>query len=554
MGSQKKKKNSFIVNGGILAMASIMVRLIGIIYRVPMTNTIGDAGNGYYGNAYTIYSILLLLSSYSMPLAVSKMVSMRAAVGQWKNVKVVLKSALMFSVIFCGFFALLLGFGAEFFSEAFFNNGLTAIPLRFMAPTIFIMGLVGVFRGFFQGLETTVPTAVSQVLEQILNAVVSVGGAILLFSYGQKLDVAMQTEDYAPAWGAAGGTIGTGVGALVALIFLIVLFRAYRGILDRNAARDKTKNVETSASIMKIIIMTAIPVILSTAVYNIIDLVDSSLFSYYMESRGLSDYYNTIWGAYNGKYLLLVHLPVSFASAMAVSVVPSISDAFAKRNRKLIVHKTNLTIKTVMYVAIPSALGLMVMANPVIKLLFRSDNSDAYLYLTMGGLAVLFFSLSTVTNGILQGINRMSVPVRHSVIALIIHIVVFFALTYGLEMGIYGLIIAYTVFGIAMSTMNCFSITKYMGYEQDIMSIYIKPMIAAIVMGIACFGTYMLMKNTIGTDSFMQHAICVIIPIIVAVIVYFFGTVFLHCISEDELKAIPMGTKVIKIAKKLHIM
>ena len=236
----EKKKNDFIAQGSILAIASILVRVMGMIYRIPMTAIIGDKGNGFYSYAYSVYTILLLLSSYSLPLAVSKMVSAKAQLGQWRNVKRVFICAIAFAIGIGTTFGLIVLIGAQFFTRVFFHSELAAIALRFMAPTILIMALLGVFRGFFQGLQNTLPTAVSQIVEGLINAIMSVVFAYFLFDFGHGMDVAGGTTDLGYAWGAAGGAIGTGAGALAGLIFCFILFVAYRKILAVNISRDKT--------------------------------------------------------------------------------------------------------------------------------------------------------------------------------------------------------------------------------------------------------------------------------------------------------------------------
>src|SRR5699024_100431 len=172
----------------------------------------------------------------------------------------------------------------------------------------------------------------------------------------------------------------------------------------------------------------------------------------------------------------------SFASAMASAAVPSISEAYAKKDRKTIIVKTKTTLQVVLYIAIPSMVGLMILADPVIHLLFRNDTSSAALYLMVGSVAVLFFSLATVTNGILQGINKMTVPVKNAVIALGVHILLFYLVTWKMNIGIYGVIVSYVGFGICMATLNCFAITKYLGYQQNILKLYILPLLSAVVM------------------------------------------------------------------------
>ncbi len=235
---KKRKESNFVVQGSILAVASIVVRIIGIAYRIPMINIIGDEGMGYYGTAFNVYNIALLLSSYSLPLAVSKMVSARLAGKQYRNAARILRAALCYATIVGAFAAAVIWFGADFFAKDVFFMPYAAFALRTLAPTVWIMAYLGVFRGYFQGQGTMVPTAFSQVFEQIVNAIVSVAAGSFLFNEALKTEVLKnQTGDgYSNAWGAAGGTIGTGAGAFTALIFLLFLFAALRPGAERVGA------------------------------------------------------------------------------------------------------------------------------------------------------------------------------------------------------------------------------------------------------------------------------------------------------------------------------
>lgn len=219
MGKTKNSDTSFILQGSILAIASLISRIVGLIYRIPLTAIIGKTGNDYYGTAFSIYNIILIISSYSLPLAVSKLVASRMGKGRTKDAYRVFKGTLLFAVISGGAGALLLYFGADYFTGTLLKTPLSCIALKVLAPTIFIVALLGVFRGFFQGLNTMMPSAFSQVAEQILNAVVSVVAAYMLYSYGKKVGAVLgDADNYAAAYGAAGGTLGTSAGS--SLLFL----------------------------------------------------------------------------------------------------------------------------------------------------------------------------------------------------------------------------------------------------------------------------------------------------------------------------------------------
>ncbi|MCD8098172.1 MAG: oligosaccharide flippase family protein [Lachnospiraceae bacterium] len=249
MGNKKKDNSNYIVQGGILAAASVIVRVIGMLYRVPVTRIIGAVGNSYYSAAYEVYSMMLLISSFSLPLAVSKLVSARMAKGQVKSAYKIFRCTLVFALVSGGIAALLIFFGAGFFSETLVNTPQSKLALQVLAPTILIVAIMGCLRGFFQGMGTMVPTAVSQIVEQIVNAAVSIGAAYLLFSYGTKLDHLLGTETAAYAYGAAGSTLGTGMGALAGLLLLIFLIFAYRHTMRSRTKTGRKEREESTAQI-----------------------------------------------------------------------------------------------------------------------------------------------------------------------------------------------------------------------------------------------------------------------------------------------------------------
>lgn len=328
--NKEKKNGDFLLHGGILALAGILVRFIGMIYRVPMVNIIGSEGNGYYSNAYSVYNILLLISSYSLPLVVSKMVSSRVALKKWAETKRIFIVAFAFSTVVGVAFALITWFLAPFFCTTILNSPLSYIALRALAPTVAIVAFLGVFRGFFQGLQNMIPTALSQIIEQIFNAIFSVAMAAILVSFGASQAAENGVAAYKAAWGAAGGTIGTGVGALMALVFLVFLFVGYRKRLEKKVSADRTSKITSYGKLLGILAQTAVPVILATATYNAIDIIDASLFNHAMAGQNMIvEEYTAIWGDYNSAYLLLVHLPVALASAIGAALVPSLSSAFA---------------------------------------------------------------------------------------------------------------------------------------------------------------------------------------------------------------------------------
>lgn len=551
MSTKKKSESGFLVQGSILAIASIISRIIGLLYRIPLTAIIGDIGNDYYGAAMEVYSILLLISSYSLPLAVSKLVSTRVAKSERKNAYRLFKGALIFALISGTIAALIVYFGAEFITVYLVKTPLSIFALKVLAPTLLIVAVLGVVRGFFQGMGTMMPSAVSQLIEQIINAVVSIWTAYMLFGYGSRIGAVLgNSEQYGAAYGAAGGTNGTGVGALAALLFVLFVFTVYRPVYKRQMLRDRRNGEESYRNIFFILFMTIVPVLLSTTIYNISSILDMGIFKHVAAAQGYEETtYSTMWGIFSGKYKTLINVPIAIASSMAASSVPSLATAFASRDIPQVRRKVASSIRFIMVIAFPCAVGMGVLASPILQLLFHDAREMPARMLQVGAVSIVFYSLSTLSNGILQGIDRMKAPVKNAVITLALHIGVLIALMYGLDLNIYAVVWANTFFSFFMCILNGRAIRKYLKYRQEIVKTFLIPGIASAIMGGAVYGVYQLLMKFVKIN-----AIATVISIIAGIIVYGIFLLLMRGLNEEDLKAFPKGYLIIRIAKKLHLL
>lgn len=554
MGNQKKRKNSsnYIMQGSILAAASILSRLIGMLYRLPVTNIITDHGNDYYSAAYEIYNIILLISSYSLPLAVSKLVSAKAALGQYRNAWRIFKSAL-----YMAFFVGVLGsavtyLGAGFFTGTLLNTPESELSLKILALAVFFLAVMGVLRGFFQGMGTMMPTAVSQIIEQIFNAIVSIAAASVLFRYGLSLDQKAGVTDgrSGPIYGAAGSTLGTSIGALAGLLFLIAVMMMYRRVLRRQMRKDRTGSRDSYGDILGLLVMTIVPVILSTAVYNISGILDQGVFKYLMldvqkiEKSTVEVY----WGIYVGKYKLLTNVPIAVASALSASTIPALTRARMEGNRKEMRRKTDGAIRMVMFVCIPSAFGLTALAEPILRLLSWNTDPIAAKLFIVGSTAVIFYGLSTLTNGILQGIDKMHIPVRNALISLVLHLALLVVLVQVCKLHIYGVVISYLFFAVMMCILNGLAIRKHLRYRQEMVRTFLIPIVSSTIMGLSCWLLYTPLEELIGFK--LSAVICIVL----AVFIYGFFLLLLRGITEQELRAFPKGYLLVRGLKKLHLL
>lgn len=550
MSDSRKKESGFLVQGSILAIASIISRIIGLIYRVPLTAIIGNNGNSYYSCAYEIYSMLLLISSYSLPMAVSKLVSTRVAKGDFKNAFRVFKGAFLFAVCSGMIATLIVYFGAEVITRLM-KTPMSIFALKVLAPTLIVMAILGVLRGFFQGMGTMMPSAVSQIIEQIINAIISVWAAYMLASYGNKVGAVLgSSEDYAAAYGAAGGTLGTAMGAFFALLFSIFVFATYSPVFKKRMKQGRRKRTESYGYIFQILLLTIVPVLLSTTIYNISSVIDQGIYKNVALQQGFSNkQMDELWGIFSGKYKVLINVPISIASAMAASCVPSLAAAYAKRDAKLVRRRINTSIRFIMVIAFPCAVGIGVLASPIMQLLFGDGGKEVELMLRLGAVSVVFYSLSTLSNGLLQGINRMQAPVKNALIALILHIAVLLGCMYGLKLSIYSVVIANAFFALIMCFLNAHSLKRYTRYRQEIGKTFIIPAISAGMMGVVVYFGYQFLHKLIPVN-----AICTLISILLGGIIYVVLLFLLRGLNEEEVLAFPKGASLVRILKKLHLL
>lgn len=544
-----KRTGNFVVQGAILAAAGIIVRLIGLMYRIPMTNIIGDEGMGYYSTAFNVYNIVLILSSYSLPLAVSKMVSARLARGEFRNASRVLWAALVYATVAGGLACGIVWYFGDFFADRVFMTPFCVYALKTLAPTIWVMAYLGVLRGYFQGHGTMVPTAFSQIFEQVVNAVISVTAAGLLFKVGLNSNRVFETTGYPEAFGAAGGTIGTGAGALTALLFMLFLFAVYRPVMRKRTRKDRKGRKESYSHISRMFALTVLPVILSSAVYNVNAVLDNSIMAYGMNALGRGEEFLALWGIYNNKYLLLVHVPLAMANALSSSLIPSLAAAVAKKERKEARRKTGMAIRFSMVIAIPAAVGLTVLAEPVNRLLFHSgDTASAVQMMVCGSSAIVFLSLSTVTNAILQGLSHMNLPVRNAAISLVLHVVALYVMLMGFHWGIYSVLYANILFAVIICLLNGLAIRKYLRYRQEMKRTFLIPALASAVMGAAAYGSYQGLFLLLRSS-----AAATLLAIGVGAAVYGSLLLKLGGIEQSELRSMPGGTKVIAFGRKFHL-
>ncbi len=527
--------------GAILAFAGIFARFIGFLYRVPLTDMLGDQGNAVYASGYYIYTLFLIISSAGLPAAISKMVSERIAIGKHKEAHNIFKVSMVFAVFSGALSMFILYFGAIPL-EKFGNVTGSRYAIMTLAPTVFIVSIMSVYRGYFQGMKNTLPTATSQVIEQIMNAIFSIVMCYVLLN--ATFSSGLVGGNIAGA--AAGGTIGTGVGAFFGLLTLMFIYRKTKPNIMPSVKKDNSKSKEFKPLLTELV-STAIPIILGAAVFSLTNIIDMKMIMSRLLSSGAFtvDQAEVLYGQLTGKYLVITSLPISISTSLATASIPEIAEEITLKNNKVANDKINFTVKLTMIISIPAAIGISVLADPILWCLFPTHREGGIL-LMVGGISVIFLSLTQIMGGMLQGISKFYIPVMAAVIGAVVKICMNYTLVAIPQINVVGAVIGTIFCYMIASIIDCYFLQKITKLKLDIMGTFIKPLTSSILMGVFVYGSYKLIFVLLSyiISAYLSNAIAMIVGILIGVVVYFGSLYKIGGVNRNEIESMPFGGRI----------
>lgn len=555
MGKKKKIGMNFALQATILAAASIISKLIGMIYNIPFANILKEEGNGYYGRAQTIYALILLIATFSIPAAISKIMAERIERGEYRNVRRIFRGSMVYVLIVGSIAAIITYAFAPYMVK---EVGNAVLSLRVLAPTIFLSGFLSVYRGYYQAYGNMVPTSISQIVEQIFNAVVSIAAAMVFIKWAT---VKGMTDSEIAKYGAAGGTVGTGVAVLAGLIYMMLLFRGERKELDERIKADTTSELLSYRQVIKLLLMIATPIIFSSFIYNVNVTLDMKIFDWLFAKTGADEaVISSQYALYNRYYMVLANVPIAMAAAVASAIIPRVSSSYSEGNVKECNRRVQQSLELATTLTLPCAVGFAVLAKPIVRLIYynlseESTNTVAML-LILGGLSIVLYGISSVLNGVLQGIGKVNVPVISAAAALVLHIFLLVPLLLFTNLGVYSLIFATLLYVVIIIGMNTWAVRNTLGFRMQWKSAVWVPLGSSLVMGIVAFivytGCYALCIQMAGVR--MVNAVAVVLAIVIAAVSYFIAIIKFGGYTRGMLEAFPKGTLLAKLAEKLHLL
>lgn len=525
--------NKVLKGAAIIGIAGVIVKFLGVFFRIPVTNWLGADGMAYYGYAYTIYGALVVLATAGLPVAISRLVSESIAVKQYKNAHKIFRVSMIIMLIMGAVLFLICFFGAGPLTSLM-GNAKAAPAVRAIAPALIFVPLLSAMRGYFQGRQNMNPTALSEITEQMVRIIV---GLILAYTLLPKGLVTA----------AAGASFGATVGSLAGLALVFFIYMLNKPVINHKI-RKHSQDVQDTKQIVRNIIIIAIPIIIGSEIMPIMNMADTGIIMRRLQSTGFSfDEAKHLYGLISSYCSTLIGFPQIFTQAVAISLVPAIVRAFAISDKKAVHDNVSLGYRLTMLLAFPCAFGIFALAKPILTLLYPAkpiEVDEATTTMMVMSIGIIGLALSQTSTGILQAIGKQVLPVKHIIIGMIVKIILTYILVGINSLNIKGAalstLVAYTISFI----LNNMSVRKYTGANIDYMLTYVKPCLASAIMGGVVFGIYKLMRLGIG------NTVSTFFAILCGVIVYAALVIFLRIVTPSELETVPMGAKLNRLIRK----
>ena len=556
MGKLEDKKHSFMNNVAIILCSQLLVKLLGLVYRMVITNIegFGDAGNGFYNAGFQIYTLLLAISSVGIPNAISKMVSARVAIKDYKGAHRIFQTAfLLFSAIGIVASALLF-FGSNFVAQVVIKMDGAQYVMRALAPSIFFVCMSSVIRGYFVGLQNMKATSTSQVLEQIFKCTLTV--LFVVLSIGQPPEIM-----------AAWANFASSAACIISFVYLIIFYVKRKSGIEEQIRQTAVKSLSVSTGrLMRNILMISVPISLSSIITAINRVIDTATIT-----RGIAIAFSQMIPAHPGAAAILnptaaqlndeavrlsgmlsksdtlINMPLSLNIAFSTVLVPAISAALAVGNKKEASDKVTYSLLISILLIIPCAFGYIALAQPIYKLIYPAAPLGSEL-LQLSAIALIFTALTQTISGSLQGLGKVFVPAIALLAGCTAKIILNLLLIRQPSINIYGAAISSIACQIIAFTI-CFAVLcRNLTIKLGLMKYIVKPLAAGGIMAAAAYGIYRLAM--IITSS---NLISTIVSIALAVVIYFALVFILKVLTKDEILSLPAGAKIYGLVKRLHI-
>ena len=568
MENTTNKKQSFMAGVLTLFFAQIVIKVLGLIYRLVITNIpyFGDAGNGLYSAGYQIYTLLLAIASIGVPSAISKLVSERIAVGKHREAHEIFKTALLLFGIIGFIGSSILFFGAKYIATSMIGNPDVEGIMVALAPAVFFVAISAVIRGYFNGMYNMKVASNSQMLEQLFKSILTIGLVVAVYflavvnptDLSKMLGLSTETVTVAMATAAnAASTIAT---AICCGYLLTYYQRSKKEIWKNiNESNQIEYKKERKISIMKKILAVSIPISLASIIsainrnidtFTVINELKIALASSFPTMDLIKNEATRLYGILSGRVDTLIGLPTALNVAFATALVPAVSETMAKGDVKTAKRRITFSIRTTLLIALPCAIGMCVLAEPILNLLFPNVYAaEAPLLLQISSFTIIFTLMNQTVAGALQGLGKVMVPAISLGCGAIIKLILNLLLIRNPQIGIYGAAISSVAASLTAMIINLIVLRNNIKLDTNKTQLILKPILATAFMGAVAF-----LSQYYLTTYFIKGRMATVITILVAVIAYIFAVLSFKIFDRDDYHMLPFGDKIYKFLQKIKIV
>jgi len=593
-----EKKRSLLNGALILVIATALVKVIGAIYKIPLTGILGAEGRGYFASAYNIYTPIYAISMAGLPVAVSRLVSKNYALGRYRDVRQVYKVTLpVYSLlgVLGTAFLLLISYPYTSMDWALsINSPKTLLSLFMIAPSILFCCIVSIYRGYYAGLNNMLPTAVSEVLEAVGKLVFGLSLAFLVQRIGLQqyakegivFGVVAKTDARAASiiypWAAAAAILGVTLGTVLSTCY-VILRHKIKGDSITNQMLLSSPSPLGKREIVRELFVIAFPAAISALVLNITNLIDAWMVQNILNGV-VRDHLGTIKEMYGASLTaggvldggIKSYLYGAFDTAMdfrnliptltmtlGISAIPVLSAAWAKNNTSGVQSAASTVIRMISLIAFPSGMGFLVLSEPILNLMYNGTNSDSSIPITANILAaygamMIFLTLSAPVTNMLQAIGKASVPAKVMAASCVVKIVCNFIFVPVPKLNIYGALIGTALFYIMNVVINLAVLIKTAKIKLKYFSVFIKPFIASLFCASAAYASFGILSRflTFGNvDSRLNgNSASCLLSIGIAAVVYLICVILMRIIEKDDIIILPRGEKIAKVLEKFRLL
>jgi len=531
LSDKQNESRSFMYGAIILLIANALVKIIGAIFKIPLTYILGEEGMGYFSTSYQMYTWMFILATAGIPVAISKMVSESNARGDKYEINRIFSVSMKLLAIIGVVGFSFLFFGAEFCAGTLLNNPGAASGIRAIAPAMLFVSLMSAYRGYFQGHQNMIPTAFSEVSEALGKLVIGFTAAYLLLPNGIEL-------------ASAGAVAGVSCGGLAGFVVLALMYSKHKKQITD--VPHKLTGSLSDGQLFKKLVAIAIPITIGASVFSLTSLIDTAMIMHRLQAGGFpQDVANRLWGSYSGYAFPLFNLPPTLINAITVSIVPAIAAAFASGDKKLCAHTSCKSMKITVLFALPCSVGMSLLARPILSLVY--DNTNATSTLSILACAIVFVSLVLVTNAILQATGKAMIPVRNMIIGGIVKVIINYFLVANPNININGAPVGTSVCYMVILVLNIVDMKRTLGLKFPVGELVFKPVVAACAMAAALIFVTPFFE---GMGRIVEAAA----PIAVGAVVYLLVIVLIKGINEEDIALLPKADKLTKVCKKIKII